>query len=168
MPIIDYKQGASRQIIYVDMDQVLCDYAAGFQRHKELYPHLPYPQSEPGLYESLEPLPGAIEAYRWLSSHPMFDVYILTAPSERNAHCYTEKRRWVEYYLGMEAVNKLIISPNKGLNKGHFLIDDYKEGRGQENFEGKLLHFGSDEFPDWDSVIEFFKKELELTKELHA
>jgi 5'-nucleotidase len=33
------------------------------------------------------------------------------------------------------------------------------EGKGQENFEGKILQFGSEEFPDWRSVQSFFELE---------
>jgi 5'-nucleotidase len=148
----------SKFITYVDMDHVLCDYSSGFKRHQSLYPHLTFPQSQPGLYVNLEPMPGAIAAYEWLDQHPRLDVYILTAPSIRNPHSYSEKRIWVEKYLGIGAVNKLIISPNKGLNRGSFLIDDYIQGKGQENFEGRIIQFGSAEFSDWPAVIGFFKR----------
>lgn len=139
------------------MDHTLCDYDAGFNRQKKLYPHLQHPQSVPGMYLSLDPIPGAIETYIWLDDQPHFDVYILTAPSEFNPHSYTEKRLWIEKYLGMKGVSKLIISPNKGLNKGHYLVDDYISGKGQEDFEGRVLQFGSCEFPNWQAVAEFFK-----------
>ena len=59
----------------------------------------------------------------------------------------------------MDVVENLIISPNKGLNKGHYLIDDCLSGKGQEFFEGKLIHFGSDTFPDWASVKRYFEKQ---------
>ncbi len=42
---------------------------------------------------------------------------------------------------------KLIICSNKGLLKGDILIDDHISGRGQEFFEGKLIHFGQNEYP---------------------
>ena len=29
-------------------------------------------------------------------------------------------------------------------------------GKGQENFEGKLIQFGSEQFPDWVSIAEYF------------
>lgn len=146
-----------KSIVYIDMDDTLCDYQSGYACHKALHPHIAFPQSQPGLYANLEPMSGAIEAWHWLSQHPGLDVYILTAPSIRNPHCYAEKRLWVEKHLGLDAAYKLIISPNKGLNRGHFLIDDNVSGKGQEDFEGKILHFGSTEFPDWPAVIEFFK-----------
>ena len=81
-------------------------------------------------------MPNAIEVYNWIDNQPEFDVYILTAPSIRNPHCYSEKRILVEKWLGFGAVKKLIITPNKDLNKGDYLIDDNSCGKGQENFEG--------------------------------
>ena len=54
-------------------------------------------------------------------------------------------------------VKQLIISPHKGLNKGHYLIDDRSNGQGQDEFEGLLIQFGSEAFPDWQTVREFFE-----------
>lgn len=145
-------------IIYVDMDHVLCDYDAGFSAHKARHPNLTFPQSQPGLYINLKPIEGALDTFVWLFKQPQFDVYILTAPSIRNPHCYSEKRQWVEQYLGMDVVAKLIISPNKGLNRGHYLIDDCDSGKGQELFEGELIHFGHSDYPDWNTIRKYFEK----------
>ncbi len=89
-----------------------CDYAAGFVSHKAKYPEFAFPQSIPGLYESLDPMSDVIESYTWLHEHPKLDFYILTAPSIKNPHSYAEKRIWVEKYLGMADVENLIISPH--------------------------------------------------------
>ena len=70
---------------------------------------------------------------------------------------YTEKRVWVEKHLGLEFVERLIICPDKSLLKGNYLIDDLATGRGQENFEGQLIHFGTETFKNWEDVIRFFK-----------
>ena len=151
----------SRQIIYLDMDHTLCDYNATYEAYKTKFPEIKYPQSIEGFFRCIEPIDGAIEVFQWLNSQESFDVYILTAPSVKNPHCYSEKRLWVEEYLGTEAVNCLIITPNKGLNKGHYLIDDQINGAGQENFEGKLIQFGSSNFPNWQSVKDYFLKTIE-------
>jgi len=86
-----------------------------------------------------------------------FDPYILTAPSTKNPMSYTEKRVWVEKHLGMEMVERLIISPNKSLLKGHYLIDDNIEGKGQEGFEGEVLQYGSALYPNWNAVMQSLK-----------
>ncbi|MGB1457883.1 hypothetical protein [Spongiibacter marinus] len=86
----------------------------------------------------MNPLPGAIDTYHWLNNNPNSDVYILTAPSVDNSHCYSEKRDWVEKYLGLSVVENLTISPHKNLNDGHYLIDDMASGKGQDQFKGSL------------------------------
>lgn len=150
------------KIVYVDMDHVLFDYEKGHGEHKKRYPEIEYPQSIEGFFYSLDPLPGAIEGYRWLMEHPMVDEYILTAPSYMNPLSYTDKRKSIEKYFGLDACRKLILSPNKGLSKGHFLIDDNVEGKGQEDFEGELIQFGSEQYPDWDSVIAYLDSRFSL------
>jgi 5'(3')-deoxyribonucleotidase len=140
-------------IIYIDMDDVLCDYTADFNKAIEETPSIAFPQSQYGFYANLAPITGAVESVKKLINSERFDPYILTAPSTRNPFSYTEKRVWIEKYFGIEFTEKLIISPNKGLLKGDILIDDLIEGRGQENFEGKIMQFGSTDYPDWKSVI---------------
>jgi len=149
-----------KTIIYVDMDHVLCDYDAGFTQWQAKYPELKYPQSQPGMYLSLEPMAGAIETYLWLHNHLNTAVFVLTAPSVKNPHCYSEKRLWVERHLGIDAVDNLIISPHKGLNRGDYLIDDNISGKGQESFEGELIHYGSERFSNWATVRDYFDQIL--------
>ena len=140
-------------IVYIDMDDTICDFKGSVKEFIRNGGSLKFPQSKIGFFESLPPINGAIEAVNRLRASQIYDVYILTAPSTRNPHCYMEKRVWVEKYFDYEFTKKLIISPNKGLLKGDFLIDDYDRGKGQEDFEGELIHFGSSAYPDWDAVL---------------
>lgn len=140
------------------MDGVLCDFATAHAEALINNPRILFPQSQYGFFRNLRPIDGAIETITILRARPDLDIYILTAPSVENPLCYSEKREWVETHLGMEMVRRLIISPDKGLSRGDFLIDDYTEGRGQDRFEGKLIHFGSVEFPDWKAVLWFFEQ----------
>jgi 5'-nucleotidase len=59
-----------------------------------------------------------------------------------------------------ERINNLMISAHKGLNRGDYLIDDCASGKGQENFEGLLIQFGSTHYPDWNSVRTYFGTQL--------
>lgn len=137
------------------MDGVLCDYEGAHHKALARQPKIAYPQSQYGFFRNLKPLEYVLESIEKLRRLPALELYILTAPSIFNPLCYSEKREWVENHLGFDWVKKLIISPNKGLNKGHYLIDDHTEGRGQESFEGELLHFGSAKFPDWLSITHY-------------
>jgi len=144
-----------KPIIYIDMDDTLCKYTEAKNKIKKQNPEIKYPQSLINFFVNLEPIDDAIESFNFL--YNKFDVYILTSPSVENINCYSEKCIWVEKYFGFEMTKKLIISYNKSLLKGNFLIDDNICGRGQENFEGKLIHFGSKNYPSWKQIIEKFK-----------
>ncbi|MEE9581139.1 MAG: hypothetical protein V3V74_07485 [Nitrosomonadaceae bacterium] len=144
------------KIVYVDMDDTICDFTAAFDRALSDNPAIKYPQSQYGFFENLVPIDGAIEAVHKINQSDKYDVHILTAPSLRNPLCYTGKRVWVEKHLGYDFVQRLIISPDKSLLKGSFLVDDWISGRGQEDFEGQLIQFGSKAFPDWQAVLKQF------------
>lgn len=139
--------------IYIDMDGVLCDFRSAYFQAKQDHPEIEFPQSIPGIFENLEPIPDAIEAVEHLRS--VADVYILSAPSTRNPSCYTEKRIWVEKYFGYEFTKRLILATNKSLMIGDYLIDDYGSGKGQDGFQGELIHFASEAFPDWQAVLDY-------------
>jgi 5'(3')-deoxyribonucleotidase len=144
-------------IVYIDMDDVLCNFTETANQDLKLNPAIKFPQSQYGFFTKLLPLPGAINAVQALLNSDKYTPYILTAPSVKNPLCYTEKRIWVEQHLGFEMVNRLIISPNKSLLKGQYLIDDNHTGRCQSEFEGELLHFGTSSYPDWASIRKYLE-----------
>ncbi|MEC8009205.1 MAG: hypothetical protein VX185_00370 [Pseudomonadota bacterium] len=144
-------------IVYIDMDDVLCDFTGAKNRINSQYPQMGFPQSQFDFYRRLEPLDGAISAVKSLIASSEYDSYILTAPSIHNPMSYTEKRVWIEEKFGFHFVEKLIICSNKGLLKGRYLIDDNLEGHGQNMFEGELIHFGSARFPGWASVLKYLR-----------
>ena len=147
-----------KRIVYIDMDDTLADFMGAYETARERNPAMMFPQAEYGFFANLEPLEDAIESVQRLLDSEHLSPYILTAPSTINPLCYTEKRIWVEQHLGMEMVERLIISPDKSLLKGDYLIDDIPEGKGQENFEGELLQFASPAYPDWQSVMSYLMK----------
>ena len=133
--------------IYIDMDGVLCNYKLQFLKWLEANPKIPYPQTQYGFYLSLPEIEESIASLYELEKH--YDVWILTRPSWQNPLCYTEKRVWVEEHFTKEFCKKLIICYDKSLLIGDYLIDDNY----YEDFEGTSLLFGSDEFPDWKSIL---------------
>ena len=55
------------------------------------------------------------------------------------------------------AYKRLILSHHKELNHGDYLIDDRLKN-GADKFQGELIHFGSDKFPDWDAVVVYLSE----------
>jgi 5'(3')-deoxyribonucleotidase len=144
----------SKYIIYIDMDDTLCKFTEAYNYVKEHLPTCEYPQSRSHFFEDLEPFKGAVGFINKLRKMELYDVYILTAPSYMNPLCYTEKRLWIEKHFDLDFCKNLIICDNKGLCKGDVLIDDHITGRGQENFEGELIQFGT-KFTDWQTTFRY-------------
>ena len=106
----------------------------------------------PGIFSKMKPVEGAIEAYEELTRH--FDVYILSTAPWNNPSAWTDKLLWVKKYLGDLAYKRLILSHNKHLNDGDFLIDD-RTANGAGNFKGEHIHFLSAKFKNWDDVLNY-------------
>lgn len=142
-----YNESTIMKRVYVDMDDTICHYTKKHSSQKS--DSMQYPQSQIGFFINLEPIEDSITSVKELMSK--YDVWILTRPSVKNTHCYTEKAEWIKKYFGEDMVSKLIIAPNKSFLKGDYLIDDRTE-HGNSEFEGELIQFGSSKFPDWKSV----------------
>ena len=143
-----------KKILYFDMDNVLVDFKSGIKREdagtlKEYEGRL---DEVPGIFSLMDPMPGAVEAFETLSQ--LYDVYILSTSPWLNPSAWSDKLLWVQKYLGDAAYKRLILSHHKNLNKGDFLIDDRRKN-GAAEFEGELIEFGSDRFPNWESVVKY-------------
>ena len=141
-----------KPVIYVDMDGVLCDFD---KRHEELMSkgiNQFQAFNHAFAFKDLDPIPGAIEA--WQSLQEKYDTYILSTSPWENPTALNDKLDWVKKHLGKHAYKRLILSHNKHLNHGHYLIDD-REKNGADKFVGELILFGGEKFPDWNSVIEY-------------
>ena len=143
-----------KKILYVDMDNVLVDFPSGISKiSKALQSEYEDKLDEvPGIFSLMEPIEGAIESYKKLSQK--FDTYILSTAPWKNSSGWSDKNEWVKKYLGDFAYKRLILSHHKNLNYGHYLIDD-RLANGANLFEGEHIHFGSDKFPDWESVCSY-------------
>jgi 5'(3')-deoxyribonucleotidase len=167
-PIQRSSKMTSKKTIYIDMDNVLVNFQSGIDRlpiavQEEYKDRL---DEVEGIFALMDPNPGAVEAFKLLAKR--HHVYILSTAPWKNHSAWSDKVAWVQLHLGKDegeaAWKRLILSHHKNLNKGDFLIDD-RLANGAGEFEGELIHFGpKDEkekrdgrFPDWDSVIDFFK-----------
>lgn len=142
------------KIVYVDMDNVLVDFQSGIdslsdtdrENYKE---HI---DNVPGIFSKMKPFVGAIEGYKELTKY--YDVYILSTAPWNNPSAWSDKLLWVQRYLGDLAYKKLILSSNKNLNAGDYLIDD-RTANGAGNFKGEHIHFLTDKFRNWDDVLNY-------------
>ena len=106
----------------------------------------------PGIFSLMKPLDGAIEAFNKLSE--LYDIYILSTAPLENSTVWSDKNEWVKKHLGPAARKRLIVSHNKHLNRGDYLIDD-RTVNGAGEFQGEHIHFGQEKFPDWKSVLDY-------------
>jgi 5'(3')-deoxyribonucleotidase len=144
-----------KEILYVDMDNVIVNFRSAFDKvSEEDKINFKNDMDEiPGIFAKMDPMPGAIDAYKKLSAK--YDTYILSTAPWENSSAWSDKIEWVKKHLGEVAYKRLILSHNKNLNKGDYLIDD-RPNNGAENFEGEWLHFGQgNRFPDWNAILEY-------------
>jgi 5'(3')-deoxyribonucleotidase len=141
-----------KKTLYIDMDNVLVDFSSGMDACDPalLKQYEGHPDEIPGIFGLMQPIPGAVEAYRELSE--IFDTYIASTAPWNNVQAWTEKRIWVEAYLGEPAQKRLILTHHKNLLRGDFIVDD-RTRRGVDRFEGEHVHFGTERFPDWETVL---------------
>lgn len=153
----DVNHGVVRDVL-IDLDNTVLDFsgAKAAQHHPESNP---FPQSKKGFYRDLKALKNAVMAIHAIENTPGYRVKFCTAPSMdiRNAFCLTEKAESVIATFGEKFYHRMIFTFDKGSVKGDFLIDDLEQGRGQENFGGELIVFGSKEHPDWLSILDHLK-----------
>jgi len=128
----------NKKILYVDMDGVLVDFSKMLNERnlvaKEEIDE--YVDNTSGIFENLKPMPGAIEAFKFLSKH--FETYILTTAPWKNISSLSDKRKWVGKHLPGVADKRLIITHRKDLNKGEYLIDD-RIAKGVDKFDGEHI-----------------------------
>lgn len=144
----------TKKILYFDMDNVLVNFQSGLDLLSEevLQQYEGQLDNIPSVFSLMKPLDGALEAYTILAS--TYDSYILSTAPWGNISSWSDKAAWVQTHLGDSAKKRLILSHNKNLNIGDYLIDD-RTANGAAQFMGEHIHFGSAKFPNWNSVLNY-------------
>lgn len=143
-------------IVLLDQDNVLADFEGAFREQwRARHPKVPpveaaarrsfalkdeYPPEmleqvraiyrAPGFFRNLTPIAGALEGVAALVAAGC-KVFICSAPLDYYDHCVLEKFQWVEQHLGREFTRRLILSKDKTLVHGDFLVDDNPAITGQ-------------------------------------
>ena len=144
----------TKKVLYFDMDNVLVNFQSGLDQLSEevLQQYEGQLDNIPNVFSLMKPLDGALEAYTMLAS--TYDSYILSTAPWGNISSWSDKAAWVQTHLGDSAKKRLILSHNKNLNIGDYLIDD-RTANGAAQFMGEHIHFGSAKFPNWKSVLNY-------------
>jgi len=141
-----------KSILYIDLDDTLCDFIKSYRIALYKEPGIIYPQSQIKFFENLEPIKDAVESYKLLKEK--YSVFVLSKPSVYNPLSYTGKRLWMEKHFGFKECDKLILSCDKTLLRGKYLIDDMQQ-EGLLVPEWEYIKFGSEKFPNWEEIVNF-------------
>ena len=140
-----------KKTIYIDMDGVLAD----FQKAADLIPdwapeHDKKHPDEVLDFSTFEVIPGAKEAVAKLIDMG-HDLFIASTPPWNNKAAWGQKGAWIEEHFPA-LKRKVFLTHRKDLLIGDILIDDTTY-RGQKDFQGEFIHFGTSGSQDWEEVI---------------
>lgn len=145
--------------------------------------------NESGFFLSIKPINGAIEALKEMKKEG-HTVFIVTSPLSNNDHCVPEKYKWVENHLGKEWTRNLIITKDKTVVSGDYLIDDkpsvigvskpswehiyfdhsynrpYIEGGEGDKTKRRLWNWGTSTRGTWKMILDNKKTEAEEVEEV--
>ena len=153
----------TKPVLLIDMDDVAVNFTGSAIDSIRKTPGIQFPQATYKFFENLDPMPGAVESINKLQE--FYDVCILTRPSVRNPLCYSEKRVWIENYLGFDLCFNLILCYDKtmikgdGINKIYLIDDNIHSGRFNPSWEH--IHVGHGEFKNWEMVTDYLMKEID-------
>lgn len=145
-----------KKVLYIDMDGVIVDFDSSLPKLSSEIKTKYEGQFDniPGIFELMEPMPGAIAAVKELAL--VYDTHILSSSPWENETALTHKLLWIKKYFGDGKASlfykKVIFSQVKHLHHGDILIDD-RTKNGAGNFRGQFIHFGTSDFPNWDAVL---------------
>ena len=145
-----------KKLLYIDLDGVIADFISEMHSHplREIPPYDEHPDTIPNIFRNLKLIEGAIASVNQLLESEKYEVYFLSTAPWNNPSAWTDKRLWLEELFGDVINRKLILTHRKDLVKGDILIDD-RPNNGAKDFEGEWIHFGSDDYPDWNMVLNY-------------
>ena len=145
-----------KKIVYFDMDGVLVNFQSGIDQlnHVDLELYKGNYDKVPNIFSTMKPNIDMISLWEQMVNDNRYDCYILSTSPWYNATAASDKVEWVKKHIP-SAFKRVILSHNKNLNYGHYLIDDRK-ANGAGDFMGTLLKYGGDDGHTVKSLMEVF------------
>lgn len=175
--------------ILVDLDGVMVDWTSQFNGDlAKFYPDLVFeelrefstptylPQEQidainfvkyrTGFYAEMQPIPGAIEAVVEMAFQG-HSVWFCSSPEIYNESCESDKKSWLMRHMGDAWAKRLILTRDKTLVRGDYLIDDRPDVWGEKNPEWIHILFSQpyndhihekpriDSWDQWRTIFEF-------------
>ena len=160
---ITQKDNFKKEILYLDMDNVLVDFRSGVDTFREEIQREYEGRLDeiPGVFGKMLPLEDAIETVEKLDE--FYDIYLLSTAAWENPSAWSDKVIWVQKYFPKIGFKRLILSHNKHLNAGAYLVDD-RLANGADRFTGEHIHFGQPKFPNWETVYQYLMSKIRSQK----
>lgn len=95
---------------------------------------------EPEFFLGLPPIKGSVDAINEMLRDPALSVWICSSPKKTSDHCHSEKFLWLRRHFGQKFAERLILSRDKTLVSGDYLIDDKPVICGEKD-------------PSWEHII---------------
>jgi 5'(3')-deoxyribonucleotidase len=141
-----------KKIVYFDMDNVLVNFQSGIDQtpievRKRYEGEL---DNVPGIFSLMKPNEDMIDLFNKMFEDSRYDCYVLSTSPWDNPTAASDKIEWIKKYLP-NAYKRVILSHNKHLNAGDYLIDD-RTANGAGEFSGELIQYMSEKFPTVKSI----------------
>lgn len=153
----------TKPTLFVDMDGVICCFDTGV---RAIEPDMIWDdenvnrvcEANPRVFSTLPAIDGAKEALDILKDH--FNIYFASTPMWNVTESWMDKHGYIKKNFPW-AEKRLILTHNKGLLTGDYIIDD-RTVNGIAEFKGEHIHFGTTAFPNWDSVVNYLMKKVNI------
>lgn len=142
------------KVVIVDLDNVVVNFQSGIDQLDEVTIEMYKGRLDEveGIFGLMKPIDSAIEAVNSLIDNPNCEVYICSTAPWENPSAWSDKLIWVKKYLP-RMYKRLMLTHHKELVIGDILIDD-RTNNGAGQFQGELIQYGNDVYPNWETTLE--------------